>query len=94
MDLLAKLPKIMTGSLDDQACKIYSGLMRSRCHCRPYTWYEPPAGVKIICRIKNTLEQKGYKIYEQKKYDLKWVHGQPVRENQRRTYFIGSLGKN
>lgn len=94
MDLLAKLPKIVSGSQDDQAREIYAKLTRARCHGHLYTWYTPPPGVKLNCKIKHVLQQKGLKVFEQKVFDLTWVRGQPVRGTEYRKYFIGAPGKN
>jgi hypothetical protein len=93
MDLLESLPNIIPGSQDDQAREIHHLLSTARNKGKLYTWYQPPEGILIDPKVKEKLESKGLRVYEQLMYDLTWVGGTPVRGTMRRKYYIGALGR-
>lgn len=79
MDLLQSLPAVQQGGKEEQARDIYERLTEARAKGDHGIWYRPCGGVVIDPTVQRALELKGYTVFDQSKYDLKWTREGPVR---------------
>lgn len=93
MDLLQKLPSIVPGSKEEQAREIYDLMQESLKKGKYSIWYRVNGGGALHNSVRELLESKGYKVFDQTKYKLKWVNGERVRGDMTRRYWIGVPGR-
>ena len=91
MDLLKSLPTVENKEL--QAREVFTLLNNARSKGGLSAFYRPPDGAPLDPTVKSMVEQKGYKVIPQIKYDLTWTDNGPLRGASRVVYWFGIPGR-